>query len=213
MRKALAIGMVFALATVALAYLPMNASAPEIRNFGPKKGKAGLPVNIHGNDFGSSNTVTVKFGSRDGIDTHVKNDQTIRTTVPERHALDPQKVKITVVLDEVSIVEDWWFEYDPPGPEPVITDVEPAAGIPHAIPSLITIIGTSFATPEGQGRVPTQIFLIGPVTVCGWIIPDSITDTSFTAEVLVPEIGIYEIVVGFSDGSGATAEGFQIIPP
>jgi len=209
MRKAVSFGIVLALVTMVFAALPMNVAAAEVRNFGPKKGKAGLPVNIHGEGFSSSQTIKVTFGSRDGIDTRVKNDQTIRTTVPERYALDPKKVKITVIIDGVTIEEDLWFEYDPAGPEPVITEVEPAEGIPHAIPSLITISGRNFTTPKGQGRTPTQIFLIGPVTVDGWIIPETVTDTSFTAEILVPEIGIYEIAIGFSDGSGASAQGFK----
>jgi len=58
--------------------------------------------------------------------------------------------------------------------------------------------------------MPTQIYLIGPENIKGTI-TGSVTGTSFKAKFpAIAEIGIYMFIVGFNDGSGADAYGFEV---
>ena len=208
MRKAVVLGMVLALVTMVFAAVPMKVSAPELRDFAPKRGRSGK-VNIIGEDL-SGIIVKVKFGSVEAPEPEVINDKVIRVEVPPRNVLDPNPVEITVTFDGEPPLGDMWFLYDPAGPEPQITDFKPPMAI-AGIPFTLELTGTDFMTPHG--RVPNQIFLISPAEVIGGtVVVGTETDTSFTAEFLAATSGIYEILVGFNDGSGASAEGFEVTP-
>ena len=200
MRKAIAVGIVLALASMILAAVPMKVSASSVTRITPSKGKVGNTAVIHGSELTGS-SVVVKFGQSEAQDVKPLNDKAIKVTIPNRHATDPNPVKVTVTIDGASATGDLEFLYDPPGPEPAIEGVDPSEAQVGTIIG-VTVIGTDFTTP--QGREPNQIFLFGPETIQGIIVGSS-TATSFKAEIPPAAIpGVYLIVAGFNDGSGAS---------
>lgn len=207
MRKAIAIGMVLALITMVFAAVPMKVSAPQVRGFAPKRGKSGGKINIIGKDLDELGTPKITFGSKEAVVTPV-NPQLIRAEVPSLSVLDPNPVEVTITFDGEPPLGGLWFLYDPPGPEPIIKDFKPPMGLAW-IPFSLELTGTSFMTPPG--RVPNQIFLISPTDVIeGTVVAGSATDTSFIAEFPPAPAGDFEILVGFSDDSGASISGFKI---
>ncbi len=206
MRRLIVIGLVLALVSVVFVAVPMNVGAATVDQITPSKGKVGKTAVIHGSEL-KGGTVVVKFGKSVAQDVTVLNDRTVKVTVPNRDALDPNPVKVTVTVDGVPAMGDLEFYYDPPGPEPLITGFDPTE-VMVGIPFSVMIVGTDFMTP--QGRVPDQVFLFGPGIVMGWVV-GGVTATGFVAEFpAVAFAGYYLIVVGFSDGSGASAEGFLV---
>lgn len=206
MKKACAILMGLTLIAMAFAALPVEVNAPSTEKITPSKGKVGQTVVIHGSGLKSASTA-VKFGSSPASNVEAVNNKTVKLTVPNRNALDPNPVQVTVTVDGVPAAGDLLFFYDPPGPTPLITDFDPTTA-EVGMPITIFICGTDFTTP--QGRMPAQIFLFGPTTIEG-IVVGSATETNFTAEFpATTEKGVYLLIVGFSDGSGANAEGFKV---
>lgn len=200
MRKKIAVGLILALVTMTFAAIPMKVNAAEVTKITPSKGKVGNTAVIHGSALSGSGFV-VKFGQSQVQDVKPLNDKAIRITIPNRHAIDANPVKVTVTIDGNPATGDLEFLYDPSGPEPIIESVYPPEAEVGAIIGL-TVIGTDFMTP--QGRMPDQVFLFGPETIQGFVIGEA-TATSFNAEFPPAAIpGIYLIVVGFSDGSGAS---------
>lgn len=198
--------MALALFAMVLTVVPLNASAPSVRSITPSKGKVGNTAVIHGEGF-QGGTVTVKFGSAAVQDMDIPNDKTIKVTIPNRDARDPDPVTVTVTVNGVPAGESP-FSYKIIGPEPQIISFVPLS-VPAGIEFSLEIVGTDFTS--AQGRMPDQVLLIGLETIWGWIIPESVTETSFATEFPATTLaGDYEIVVGFSDGSGASAEGFVV---
>lgn len=207
MRKALAVGMALALVTVAFVAIPMKVNAPNITQITPSKGMVGKPTIIHGSQL-KGNTVTVRFGEAEARDVKSLNDKAIKVTIPVKNALDPDPLMVTVTVDGVSAGEIP-FSYRIIGAEPVVKNFGPKQG-KAGLPISVAVEGTDFTTP--QGRKPYQVFLFGPETILGIIDDNTVTATSFTTEFWPATPGFYLIVVGFSDGSGASAEGFEAIP-
>jgi len=207
MRKAIVFAIALVLATIVVTAMPMNAIAAKFTSITPSKGKVGNAAVVHGEGF-KGGAVTVKFGSADPVPAATPSDKVGKVKIPNKVATDPNPVPVKIFIDEVLVPGDILFEYDPAGPEPAIGGFSPPSTL-VGIEFSIEIVGTCFTTPHN--RMPDQIVLIGPDAIWGWVVPDGVTDTSFMAEfppVIIP--GIYEIIVGFNDGSGATADGFDV---
>ena len=208
MRKEIVAGMIIALIAIAFAVMPMNVDAPGSTSITPSKGKVGNVAVIHGTGF-DGGAVTVTFGRAEAKDVKVPNNKTVKVTIPAKDVRDPDPVPVKVTVDGV-LAGEVPFSYKIIGPEPQITAFIPW-GVPAGMEFDLEIVGTDFTTQ--QGRKPDQVLLVGPDTIWGSVIADSSTDTAFTAAFpLAAIIGSYEILVGFTDGSGASAEGFEIIP-
>lgn len=198
--------MAMALSALVLTVMLRNVTAPSVRSITPSKGRVGNTAVIHGEGFRGA-TVAVKFGNATVQDMDIPNDKTIKVTIPTRDARDPDPVLVTITVNGLPAGEAP-FSYKIIGPEPHIGSFVPLS-VPAEIAFSLEIMGTDFVSP--QGRLPDQILLIGPETIWGWIVTGSITEASFTAEFPAATLaGDYEIVVGFSDGSGASAEGFAV---
>ncbi|UCE28722.1 MAG: IPT/TIG domain-containing protein [Candidatus Bathyarchaeota archaeon] len=205
MRKAIAFGIALALVTMVFASTLTNAYAANVDSITPSKGKIGNVAVIHGNGL-KGGAIKVKFGSADPVPATASSDKVGKCTIPNKHATDPDPVPIKIFVDGVLVSDDLTFEYDPAGPEPMITDFTPPE-VMIGTDFSIEIAGTNFMTPHG--RIPDQIVLIGPEAIWGW--HEVFSDTGLTAKFPGATIpGEYEIVVGFSDGSGASAEGFRV---
>jgi hypothetical protein len=213
MRKAVAIGVVLALATLVFIATPLKVWSPSIDMIKPEHGKAGHVTIIHGDGFTGAN-VEVKFGTAKADKADVISDKVIRTTVPPKHPLDiffnVDPVPVMVTVDGVSIGE-MPFSYKIQKPEPVITGFDPKFVV-VGTEFTIMVYGTSFTT--AQGRVPDQVFLIGPEVVEATILEcDACTCLMGVEPSPFYPTGYYEILISFSDGSGAVAEGyFEVIP-
>lgn len=206
MREAVAFGVVLALITIVFATVPMRVSAPIITKITPSKGMVGKPAIIHGTDLRGS-TLVIKFGRSEAQEIESLNDKAIKVTIPNKDARDPDPLTVTVTVDGVPAGEVP-FSYKIIGAEPVVKNYGPKQGT-AGLPVNIVIEGTDFTTP--QGRKPDQIFLFGPDTIQGMVDATSVTAASFIAGFDLPPsaiLGSYLVVIGFSDGSGVTAEGF-----
>ncbi len=207
-RKALAIGMALALVSMMFVVLPMKASAAHVDSITPSRGMVGKPAIIHGSEL-KAGPVVVLFGSVPADEVHVLNDKTLKVTIPQKDARDPDPLPVKVDVDGQPAGE-LLFSYKILGPAPVITDLDPSS-VPASIEFSEGIMGTDFTTP--QGRKPYQLFLVsvtGVEIIEGWVIPVSITETRFMAKFPAATPDKYSILVGFTDGSGANVEGFEV---
>lgn len=111
MRRMLTMGVVLVLLLMILAVAPANAAAANVGKITPSKGKAGRSVVIHGSGL-KGQTVEVKFGDVPGSDVRARNGKTIKVTVPEKDATDPDPiVLVTVIVDGITAEGDLIFEY------------------------------------------------------------------------------------------------------
>jgi len=207
-RKALAIGMALALVSMMFVVLPMKASAAHVDSITPSRGMVGKPAIIHGSEL-KAGPVVVLFGSVPADEVHVLNDKTLKVTIPQKDARDPDPLPVKVDVDGQPAGE-LLFSYKILGPAPVITDLDPSS-VPASIEFSEGIMGTDFTTPKG--RKPYQLFLVsvtGVEIIEGWVIPVSITETRFMAKFPAATPDKYSILVGFTDGSGANVEGFEV---
>lgn len=207
-RKALAVGMALALVSMMFAVLPMKASAAHVDSITPSRGMVGKPAIIHGSGL-KAGPVVVRFGSVPADEVEVLNDKTIKVTIPQKDARDPDPLPVKVDVDGQPAGE-LLFSYKILGPAPVITDFDPLS-VPASIEFSVDIMGADFTTP--QGRKPYQLFLVsltGVAIIEGWVIPESVTETSLMAKFPAAIPDEYSILVGFTDGSGANAEGFEV---
>lgn len=207
MKNRLAIFMALTLVTIVFASMPMNVNAARVDSITPSKGKVGHTAVVHGEGF-KGGAVTVKFGSADLVPASVPTDKVAKITIPNKAATDPDPVPVKLFVDDVLVPGDITFEYDPAGPEPMIIGYSPPSALIGEDFSIV-VEGTDFMTPHG--RVPDQIVLMGPDVIWGSVDFSTATDTSLAAGFPPAAIpGDYEILVGFSDGSGASAEGFIV---
>lgn len=209
MRKAVVIVTILALVTMVFAALPMNVSAATVEKITPKQGKVNNMAVVHGSGFRGA-SVAVLFGSRPASDVKIpgNSDKQIACSIPSRDPLEPSMtVKVTVLVDGVPANGDLSFTYDPPGPEPTITDFNPKS-VMAGTEFDMEITGTNFMTPHG--RFPDQAALVGPDILWASII--SYNDTYILVRgppAFVPSPS-YMILVCFPCGSAANAEGFEI---
>lgn len=112
MRKIAALGIALLMIMLAIAVIPINASAagPTVDKITPSKGKAGNPAVIHGKDL-RGNVIVVKFGDVPAKEVKVVNPKIIKVTIPEKDATDPDPIFVTVEIDGIPIPEELWFEY------------------------------------------------------------------------------------------------------
>lgn len=210
MRKAVVVGVVLALVTMAFAAMPMEVSAPSVTRITPSKGMVGKTLVVHGSDL-RGNNIVVRFGTAKAQEGEPINDKAIKVTIPNKNALDPDPIKVTVTVDGVSAGEVP-FSYKILGAEPAVTNYGHKQG-KLGLQINVMIEGTDFTTP--QGRKPDQIFLFGPETIQGIIDTSNVTATDFAAWFDLPPTkipGVYLVVVGFSDGSGVTSgDLFEVI--
>ena len=203
MRSAMAMMIIMMLAAGVLAE---PAKAATVDKITPSKGKVGRTVVVHGSGF-KAGPVTVKFGQSPAEGVKTLDDKKIKVIVPEKNVLDPNPVKVTVTVAGVPALGDAEFLYHAPGQEPVIESVEPESTIVGQ-PFAIKVTGSDFTTP--QGREPNQVVLVGPETVWGTVVSIE-SATCFVAEFPpVAIVGDYTLLVGFSDGTEATAENFWV---
>lgn len=212
MRRPRAIGMVLAMATIVLVAVPLEVWAPVVSGITPRSGKVGHTAVIHGDGLKGS-SIVIKFGDAQAENVDVPSDRVIRCTVPPKHPLDIffniDPVPVTVTIDGILIGEAQ-FSYKTQKPEPAITSFDPQFAV-EGTEFTIMMYGTGFMTP--QGRVPDQAFLIGPEAVEAAVFAESESVMGVEPSPFMP-VGSYEILISFSDGSGAVAEGlFEIVPP
>jgi len=141
---------------------------PVVKDYGPKKGKGGLPVNIIGQGFSGLTNVRVRFGSTDGANTVVMNDQHIKTEVPN---LNEGAVALSLVADQIGGGQfvGGFSVGTPPSPL-CITDVYPdfvsaAGGTP------VSVFGVGFLS---GGRTSAVKVVFGSATVAGTATDDTL---------------------------------------
>jgi hypothetical protein len=210
MRRTLAIGIALAMATIVLIAVPLKVWAPAVSGITPKSGKVGHTAVIHGSGFKGAG-VEIKFGEAKAEKVDINSDRVIRCTVPPKHPLDIffniDPVPVTVTIDGI-LVGEVQFSYKTQKPEPVITSFDPPFAV-EGTEFTIMMYGTGLMTP--QGRVPDRAFLIGPEVVEAAVFAESESVMGVEPSPFMP-VGSYEILVSFSDGSGAVAEGlFEIV--
>jgi hypothetical protein len=184
--------------------------AATVNKITPGKGKVGNTAVVHGSGF-SGGVVTVKFGRSLAHDVVVPGgaDRLIRLKVPLRDALDPNPVNVTVLVNGVPAEgATLTFEYNPAGLQPVINSIDPSV-VPPNVPFSVTVLGDNFTT--NTGRAPSQVYLIQSDFVQQGFLSGGHTGSAFSANFQpIGPLGFYELVVGFSDGSGASLYGFQV---
>jgi len=209
MRKAVTVGIIFVLVTMVFAAIPMKANAASVEMIRPERGKSGHVAIIHGEGL-TGEQITVRFGEADAYDVKAVNPRLLKVRIPNRFALDPERVKVTVIVGGVPVGGDLWFEYRVREPYPTITHFNPElVGAPAFS---VTIYGTDFTTP--QGRKPSEIYFFGEGPGGGGEIEiATVTTTSFTAWCDDVETGEYQIFVGFSDDTVAISEDILTVFP
>jgi len=83
MRRFLTSSAILTLAVLGLTTIAVPSTvAAQIINYGPSKGRPGLPVNIVGSGFNELTNIKVRFGQVSASDTMTRNDQLIQAHVP-----------------------------------------------------------------------------------------------------------------------------------
>jgi hypothetical protein len=120
-----------------------------------------LPVNIIGQGFSTLHNVKVRFGAQEGRNTEIKNDQHIKSEVPD---LNEGAVALTIVADEIPAGQfvGGFSVGTPPSPL-CITDLYPdyvsaAGGTPF------NVFGVGFLS---AGRTAAVTVTFGSTTVPG----------------------------------------------
>lgn len=141
---------------------------PVVKDYGPKKGKGGLPVNIIGQGFSGLTNVRVRFGSTDGANTVVMNDQHIKTEVP---SLNEGAVALNILADQVpaGLFVGGFSVGTPPSPL-CITDVYPDF-VSAAGGTTVNIFGVGFLS---AGRTAPVNVTFGSAAVPGTATDDTL---------------------------------------
>ncbi len=177
---------------------------PELRNFGPQKGKnPGLPVNIHGDGFSElkPETVAVKFGSTAGDGTEVKNDQHIQTRLPANLADGAYAIEVSGILQTGQAWKAAFTEPFLAGEEPVeltISDIFPSQ-VSKANGGDLNIYGYHF---KANNRTSTPQVKFNNAMPLGTVVNDSliqVTAPPHSATGLPPMVTTYKPWVVFSD--------------
>jgi len=166
----------------------------ESRNYGPKSGKSGLPVNIIGNGFSTLSNVRVKFG-QSAVAGEVKNDQHVKVEVPAGMPDGPVAIVLCSDGNPDIFVGGFTVGSVPPGTS--VTDVYPdsiAAGGGTAV----SIFGYGF---KDVGVADAVTVGFGTATAQGTAVDSTLI--SVVAPAMPPRGGqqAFNVMVTFSDGS------------
>ncbi|MEK7476765.1 MAG: IPT/TIG domain-containing protein [Candidatus Coatesbacteria bacterium] len=168
--------------------------------YGPKKGKAGLPVNIIGDGFSVLTNVRVRFGSLEVAAplTVVKNDQHVKAEVP---SLPDGPVALVLVADEIPdglFVGGFTVGTVPEGT--AVTDVYPDVLDPN-LPTDVRIFGYGFRDVGAAGAVSV---MFGSSTVQGTAVDSTLIVA--TAPPRPPRgTQCFNVTATFVDGTQAVA--------
>lgn len=183
---------------------------PEAKNFGPKKStKGGMPINIIGQGFSEfqSGSVLIKFGSAQGNNTQVKNDQHVKTELP---AGLPDSAYALVLQATLAGGQAFSQALETPfqaGPEPddlTISDVYPDM-LASAGGETVNIYGFHF---QASGRTAAPKVHFNYAVVVGSVVNDSLIQVispSFADTRLSSRNPIFQVKVEFSATDTVTA--------
>lgn len=187
---------------------------PIARTLTPKKGKVGNTAVVHG-DALAGNPLEVKFGQAAANAGNPGGDaENIKCDIPVKDPRDPDTVTVTVKVGGVEAqypAGPLTFDYNIPQPAPTISDYKAGDGtksVKQNAGFTLVLSGANFIIP---GRVPQRCIAVGGDTETSLNIVGTATATQVTF--YFPGLSVagdYSLVVGFSDGSGASiaAPGF-----
>lgn len=168
--------------------------------YGPKKAKAGLPVNIIGQGFAGLTHVRVRFGQTEVGEplTEVKNDQHVKTVVP---VLPDGPVALVLAADGMPDIFVGAFTIGTVPSGTAITDVFPE-GVDPAGGTVISVFGYGFKD-VGVADAVTVVF--DTATVQGTAVDETLV--RFTAPARPghsPQCSTVSLT--FSDGTPAVSD-------
>lgn len=167
--------------------------------YGPKKAKTGLPVNIIGQGFAGLTNVRVRFGQTEvpAPATQVKNDQHVKTEVP---ALPDGPVALILSADGIADIFVGGFTIGDIPDGTAITDVFPDTFAPGGGDG-VSVFGYGF---KDVGAADAVAITCGSATAQGTAVDSTLV--RFTAPPKPPRgQQCFQVVLTFTDGTQAVS--------